>query len=84
MKHNKVFFIRKIDGYSVAEHLSNFQNLINQLSAMKMVINDEMHDLLLLSSSPDSWKTLVVSLSNSAPNGTLTIDIVKDSLFNKE
>ena len=87
---NKAFLIRKLvnskfkDGNSVAEHLSDFQSLINQLSTMKMVIDDEMQALLLLSSLPDSWETLVVSLSNSAPNGKLTMDTVKDSLFNEE
>ena len=31
-----------------------------------------------------SWKTLVVSLNNSAPNGKLTMSTVKVSLFNEE
>ena len=32
----------------------------------------------------DSWETLVVSLSNSAPNGVLQLAMVKDSLLNEE
>ena len=40
--------------------------------------------LLLLSSLPDSWEMLVVSLSNSAPNGRLTMSMVKDALINEE
>ncbi|GFS32075.1 hypothetical protein Acr_00g0020680 [Actinidia rufa] len=40
--------------------------------------------LLLLSSMPESWKILVVSLSNSAPNGKLTMSMVMDALFNEE
>ena len=51
---------------------------------MKMKIEDELQALLLLSSLPDSWDTLVISLSNSAPNDNLTMDMVKDSLFNEE
>ncbi|GFS33425.1 hypothetical protein Acr_00g0028380 [Actinidia rufa] len=43
-----------------------------------------MQALLLLSSLPESWETLVVSLSNSAPNGKLTTSMVMDALFNKE
>lgn len=38
----------------------------------------------LLSSLPDDWETLMVSLSNSAPNGKLTMSMVKDVLFNEE
>ena len=51
---------------------------------MKLVIDDELQALLLLSSLPDSWETLVVSLSNSAPNGVLQLAMVKDSLLNEE
>jgi gag-polypeptide of LTR copia-type len=57
---NKAFFIRKLvnlkfrEGTSVAEHLNEFQSLINQLSAMKMTLEDELHALLLLKSLPDS------------------------------
>ncbi|KAI5342466.1 hypothetical protein L3X38_010341 [Prunus dulcis] len=49
-----------------------------------MVLDDELQALVLLSSLPDSWDTLVVSLSNLAPQGILTLDIVKDSMFNEE
>ena len=87
---NKATLIRRLvnlkykNGHSVAEHTSDFQGLVNQLNAMKMKIEDELQALLLLSSFSDSWDTLVISLSNSAPNGKLTMDTVKDSLFNEE
>ena len=67
---NKTFTIRKLvnlkywEGRSVAEHLSDFQDLVNQLVAMKPVLDDELQALLLLSSLLESWETLVVSLSN--------------------
>ena len=51
---------------------------------MKLVIDDELQALLLLSSLPNSWETLVVPLSNSAPNGVLQVAMVKDSLLNEE
>ncbi|XP_016647234.1 PREDICTED: retrovirus-related Pol polyprotein from transposon TNT 1-94 [Prunus mume] len=87
---NKASVIRRLvnlkyrDGRSVTEHLRDFQGLINLLTNMKMVLDDELQALVLLSSLPDSWDTLVVSLSNSAPQGVLTLDIVKDSMFNEE
>ena len=71
-------------GTSVAEHTSEFQSLVNQLSAVELQLGDEEQALLLLSSLPDSWETLVVSLSNSAPNGRLTMSMVKDALINEE
>jgi hypothetical protein len=60
--------LKNKDGYSVTEHLSNFHGLLNELSTIKLALDDEVQALLVLSSLPDSWETLVVSLSNSAPN----------------
>ena len=84
---NKAFVARKLvnlklkEGRSIAEHLSEFQDLVNHMVTMKMIIDDELQALLLLSSLLDSWETLVVSLSNSASNGVLQFAMVKDSLF---
>lgn len=66
---NKAFLIRKLvnlkykEGTSIAEHLNEMQSIVNQLSSMKMALDDELQALLLLSSLPESWETLVVSLS---------------------
>ena len=57
---------------------------MNKLVAMKMNIGDEMQVSLLLSSLLDSWETLDVTVSNSTPNGILTMESVKDSLINEE
>ena len=51
---------------------------------MKIMLDDEMQALLLLSSLPNSWEILVVSLSISALNGVEQLALVKDSLFNEE
>ena len=72
------------EGKSMVEHMNEFQGIVNQLTDVSMKIKDEVQALLLLSSLPDSWETLVNSLSNSALNGQLTIVMVKDSLFNEE
>ena len=72
------------EGEPIAKHLSEFQDLVNQMVTMKLVINDELQALLLMSSLPDSWETLVVSLSNSAPNDVLQLAMVKDNLLNGE
>ncbi|GFZ18508.1 phytochrome and flowering time regulatory protein [Actinidia rufa] len=69
---------------TVAEHTSEFQSLVNQLTSVDLQFDDEMQALLLLSSLPESWETLVVSLSNLAPNGKLTTSMVMDALFNEE
>jgi hypothetical protein len=66
---NKASMIKRLakleyrDGSSVIEHLNVFQCYINQLSAMKINFEDEVQALLMLSSMPDSWNMLVVSLA---------------------
>lgn len=71
------------DGKRVAEHLSDFQEVLNEFSSIKLVSDDVVQELLLLSSLPDSYKTLVVSISNSAPNRLITMNMVTDSFFNE-
>ncbi|KAL9419480.1 hypothetical protein AB3S75_037275 [Citrus x aurantiifolia] len=51
---------------------------------MKMILDDELQALLLLSSLPDSWETLVVLMNNSVTNRKLTLDMVIDRLRNEE
>ena len=51
---------------------------------MKINLDDKVQELLLLSPLPDSWNTLVVSLSNSSPYRKLTPDMVKNNLLNEE
>jgi hypothetical protein len=51
---------------------------------MKINFEDELQALLLLSSMLDSWNTLVVSVSNLAPDGKLTLEMVKNSMLNEE
>ena len=68
----------------MVEHISSFKGIVNKLVAMKMNIDNEMQASLLLSSLLDSWETLVITVSNSTPNGILTMASVNDSLLNEE
>ena len=54
------------------------------MTSVDLQFHDEMHALLLLSFLPENWETLVVFLSNSAPNEKLTMSMVMDALFNEE
>ena len=68
----------------MVDHISSFQGIMNKLVAMKMNIDDDMQASLLLSSLPDSWETLIVTVSNSISNGILAMKSVKDSFMNEE
>ena len=58
--------------------------MVDQLTTMKIILDDELQALLFLSSLPDSWETLVVLMNNSVPNRKLTLDMVIDKLRNEE
>ena len=49
-----------------------------------MKVDDEMLALLLLTLLPESWNTLVVTLSNSAVGGKITMETITNSLLNEE
>ncbi|GKV50247.1 hypothetical protein SLEP1_g56959 [Rubroshorea leprosula] len=85
----KASLIRKLvnlkykEGKNVFEHLNNFQEILNEL-VIELAVDDEVRALILLSSLPDSWETLVVTLSNSTRDGEMTLQLVKDSIFSEE
>lgn len=87
---NKAHLVRRLvkleysDGQNMIEHLNTFKGIVNQLTKTEMKIDDELQTLLLLSSLPESWDTLVVTLSNSAPEGKLNMDSITDCLLNEE
>ena len=87
---NKAYLIRKLVNLkykpdkSIAEHLNEMKSIMNQLATMKMLMEDELQAHLLLSSLLDSWETLVVSLSNSAPDGVITMSQATSSLLNED
>lgn len=86
----QVFMMRKllnmkyIDGENMGVYLNNFQLLVNELVGSKVNLDNELQATLLLSSLPCSYDSFVTFLSNSAPNGKLTMGIVKGSLLSEE
>ena len=88
--NNKMFLIKQMlslkyhDGSRMTDHLNNFQGIMNQLSAMGIKFDEEIQGLLLLGSIPDSQETFRTSLSNSAPNGVISMDSAKSSVLNEE
>lgn len=88
--NNKMFLIKQMmalkyqDGTPMADHLNNFQGIMNQLSAMGIKFDEEVQGLLLLGSLPDTWEIFRTSLSNSAPDGVMSLDLAKGNILNEE
>ena len=87
---NKMFLIKKLmrlrykEGTPIADHVNEFQGIINQLSSMGITFEDEAKALLLLGSLPDTWETFKVTVCNSAPNGVVTWNLMKTKVQNEE
>lgn len=64
--------------------MNEIQSILNKLVSIKMVLEEELQALLLLSSLPDCWETLVVSLSNSALEGVVYLRQVTNNFLNEE
>ncbi|RDX88079.1 hypothetical protein CR513_30373, partial [Mucuna pruriens] len=67
-----------------ADHLNEFQEIIDQMSGMNINFEYEILGLLLLNYLPESWETFKVSITNSAPNDVLSLQMVEGSVLNEE
>ena len=88
---NKVFLMKRLfnmnmlEGGSVADHLNEFNTVANQLSFVKVDFDDEVRDLLILFSLPESWNDLVMDVSNSiSGSNTLKFDDVVGVILSEE
>ncbi|RDX61371.1 hypothetical protein CR513_60407, partial [Mucuna pruriens] len=59
-------------------------NVYNHIARMGIKFKDEILGLLLLNSLPESWETFKVSITNSTPNGVVSLQMVKGSVLNEE
>ena len=88
---NKVFLMKRLfnmkmsEGGSVADHLNDFNTITNQLSSIRVNFDDEVRDLLILCSLPESWNGLVMAVSISVSgSSTLKFDDVVGVILSEE
>lgn len=90
ISNNKMYLIKQFmslkykNGQSMSDHLNEFQGVIDQLSAMNVKFEDELQGLWLLGTLPNSWETFRMSLSNSTPDGIVTMEFAKSGVLNVE
>lgn len=88
--NNKLYLLKSFtslrykEGTSISDHLNEFQGLLDQMSGMGIKFDDELLGLFLLLSLPESWETFRVSITSSAPNGVVSLEMAKGSVLNEE
>nr|KYP73281.1 Retrovirus-related Pol polyprotein from transposon TNT 1-94 [Cajanus cajan] len=76
--------LRYRESSSISDHLNEFQGLLDQLFGMGIKFDDEVLGLWLLNTLPESWETFRVSITNSAPNGVISLQAAKSGALNEE
>ena len=83
MKH--LFNVKMLKGGSIGDHLNEFNTITSQLSSLKVNFDDEVRDLLILFSLPESWNGLVMVVSNFLSSlNTLKFDDVVGVILSEE
>ena len=57
--------------------------IVSQLNSVDINFEDEIKALILMSSRPKSWDTIVVAISNSRGLEKLKFDEIRDVIFSK-
>lgn len=72
------------EGYSILDHLSEFQGLLDQMSEMSIKFDDKLLGLFLLLSLSESWETFRVFITSYAPRGVISLEMTKGGILNEE
>ena len=86
---NKVYLMRRLfnlqmsKGGSVAGHINEFNMIVSQLSSVDINFEDEIKALILMSSLPESWDTVVAAISSSRGSNKLKFDEIRDVILSE-
>lgn len=86
---NKVYLMRRLfnlqmkEGGSVANHINDFNMIVSQLSSVEINFDDEVKALILMSSLPDSWDSVVVAISSSRGSEKVKFDEIRDIILSE-
>nr|KYP70932.1 Retrovirus-related Pol polyprotein from transposon TNT 1-94 [Cajanus cajan] len=81
---NCLMNLRYRESSSISYHLNEFQGLLDQLFGMGIKFDNEVLGLWLLNTLPESWETFRVFITNSAPNGVVSLQAAKSGALNEE
>ena len=81
---NKVYLMRRLfnlqmseNGF-VSDHINEFNMIVSQFNSVDINFEDEIKALILMSSLPESWDTVVAAISSSRGSEKLKFDEIYD------
>ena len=80
----KLFNLKMAENASVAQHLNEFNTITNQLSSVEIDFDDEIRDLIVLASLPNSWEAMRMTVSNSTGKEKLKYNDIRDLILAEE
>jgi len=80
----KLFNLKMPENTPVAQHLNEFNTIINQLSSVEINFDDEIQALIVLASLPNSWDAMRTAVSNSAGKNKLKYNDIRDLILGEE
>ena len=86
---NKVYLMRRLfnlqmsENGSVSDHINEFNMIVSQLNSMDINFEDEIKALILMSSLPESWDTVVAAVSSSRGSEKLKFDEICDVVLSE-
>ena len=86
---NKVYLMRRLfnlqmsETASVCDHINEFNMIVSQLNSVDINFEDEIKVLILMSSLPESWGTVVAAISSSRGSEKLKFDEIHDVVLSE-
>jgi hypothetical protein len=80
----KLFNLKMVEEELVAQHLNEFNTIINQLASMEIDFDDEIRALIMLASLPNSWEAMRMAVSSSAWTSKLKYEDIRDLILSEE
>ena len=68
---------------SVSDHINEFNMIVSQLNSVDINFEGEIKALILMSSLPESWDTVVAAISSSCGSEKLKFDEIRDVALSK-
>ena len=77
----RLFNLQMYENGFVSDHINEFNMIVSQLNSVDINFKDEIKVLILMSSLPESWDTVVAVISSSRGSEKLKFDEICDVVF---